>query len=134
MWWIALVAAVGAAVLAACVGCGVFLLWRRRYGHGRREGAHPATDQVSMYLACEETLLEHAGGSLYIQRGAACRMLSAGMPVGCHVCRNMLMQESYYRLVIALRSGDSDVICCAGIAKTGWSAPRGDCGGVGEHR
>ena len=75
MWWIALVAAVGAAVLAACVGCGVFLLWRRRYGHGRREGAQQATDQVSIYLACEEALLGHVGGSLYIQRGAAYKML-----------------------------------------------------------
>ena len=43
-------AAVGAALLAGCVGYGAFLLWRRRHGHGRRDesvgGPELAADQV----------------------------------------------------------------------------------------
>ena len=74
MWWIAVVAAVGAALLAACLGSVAFLLWRRRYGHRRRgeaEGQQLAANQVCLRIAC----LEEPGRSRE-------QPLSPGMPRG----------------------------------------------------
>ena len=94
MWWIALVAAVGAALLAGCLGCGVFLLWRRKYGHGRKGGAQGAADQASMIWptqrdltwACSRLSLYSSGG--YLQSAYSKR--ASGVPC---VLQNMLRRQ-----------------------------------------
>ncbi len=107
MWWIALVAAVGAALLAGCLGCGVFLLWRRKYGHGRKGGAQGAADQASMIWPTQRDLTWACSILSLYSSGAICRVRTASVPVGA-----MRAAEHAPQAGVILQSivGDSSVL------------------------
>ena len=102
MWWIALVAAVGAALLAGCLGCGAFLLWRRKYGHGQKGGVQGAVDQVNE-LPVKMILINLTEGSLSNER-AHLRTAVTKHAICCHANVNMVCDQECYSSQTQMRA------------------------------
>lgn len=90
-WWIALVAAVGAALLAACIGTSAFLLWRRRYWQEQRreaQGPQGTGDQVIHNLPVWICSAEVTVSPLLCFKHPS-RMGVSKHATSCHACGNL---------------------------------------------